>query len=122
MGRHAQPTKRSEHELKRLVEQGVVEVCGLDRSGLTFHVLAVEVGGHPPSAIKAWAVLHFTSAGSPYCCVEPSCHLGLFGAVASEVSDHVRRAMGLEQDLVVDLHNYIRSEYHDGVQFVGRTT
>ena len=121
MGSRDRSKKRSDHELKRLVEQAVVEMCDLQDSRFAFHVQSLEVRGRPPSAIKVWAVLHFMPAGSPFCCGEPECHLGLHGAAGREVSAHVQRAMGLEQDVIVDFGGRIGVEYHDGVQFIGRT-
>ena len=109
--------KRSEHELKGLVERAVTEVCGLDGSRLAFHVQAVETSGDPLSAIKVWSVLHFLAAGSPYCCGEPGCHLGLYGASGREVSARVRRAMRLEQALEIDFGDRVAVQYHDGVEF-----
>lgn len=29
-------------------------------------------------SIKVWSTLHFLGKDTPYCCMEPGCHLGLF--------------------------------------------
>jgi hypothetical protein len=117
MGMRHRSTKRSDHQLKLLVERAVTDVCSLGDSALAFHVEAVAVAGSPPSSLRVWAVLHFTAAGSPYCCGEPGCHLGLHGPAGLAVSDHVRRAMGLRQPLDVEFGDRIAAQYHDGVEF-----
>jgi hypothetical protein len=117
MGMRQRSSRRSDHQLKLLVERAVTDVCSLGDSPLAFHVEAVEVSGSPPQKLRVWAVLHFTPAGSPYCCGEPGCHLGLHGPAGLEVSDHVRRAMGLRQPLDVEIDGRITTQYHDGVEF-----
>lgn len=114
--------KRSTHEIRRLVERAVTEICDLRRRGLAFHVLSVEPAGRPLRVIRAWAVLHFTAAGSPYCCGEPECHLALRSGGAGDVGDHVRRALGLRHAIEVDLGDRIDVEYHDGVRFTNAPT
>jgi hypothetical protein len=109
--------KRSQHELKRLIEAAVSEVFGLPRAGLWFCVDAVEPVGHPPERLRIWATLHFLPEGSPFCCGEPGCHLSLFGDKLSAVGDHVRRAMGLRQQVAVDFGDRIGVQYHAGVEF-----
>lgn len=109
--------KYSMGKLKRLIESAVADVCGLPRLGLWFCVDEVEASGHPPEALKVWATLHFLPAGSPFCCGEPGCHLGLNGAAAEEVSEQVRRGLRLEQGLTLDFTNRIGVNYHSGVTF-----
>ncbi len=109
--------KQSEAELRRLVEAAVAEVSGLPRPGLWFCVDQVEVLGHPPERLRVWATLHFLAAGSPFCCGEPGCHLWLFGDRLAAVGDHVRRARGLRQSVVVEFGNRIGVQYHAGVEF-----
>lgn len=109
--------KRSQHEQKRLVEQAVADVCGLPRPGLWFCVDVVEASGWPPEQLTVWATLHFLPEGSPFCCGEPGCHLGLCGERLLRVSEHVRRAMHLRQELSVDFGNRIGVNYHMGVVF-----
>lgn len=117
MDRLRSSSKRSDDELKRLVERAVRDVCGLAGTGLSFHVRAVEIHGRPPTVIRAWAALHFDARGAPYCCGEPGCHLALHGGRAREVSDHVRRAMRLRQELQIDFGDRVGVEYHEGVRF-----
>ena len=111
--------KRSEHELKRLVEAAVADVCGLPRPGLWFGVEAVESFGHPPSYLRVWATLHFLPSGAPFCCTEPGCHLVPFGERLAEVGEHVRRAMRLEQSVTVELGDGIAVHVHPGVSLHG---
>ena len=110
----ARPEKHSQHELRRLVEQAVADICGLPRPGLYFCVDEVEVHGRPPERLKVWATLHFLPEGSPFCCGEPGCHLG---NCAQPVSEHVRRMMHLRQDLTVEFVPRIRANHHPGVSF-----
>ena len=116
-------SKHSKAELKRLMEKAVVEICGLPRPGLWFCVDEVKATGAPPDHIQAWATLHFSADGSPFCCGEPSCHLGIFpghyvGPFSernTEVSEHVRRAMHLRQKVSVEFQFAV--QYHEGVSF-----
>jgi hypothetical protein len=109
--------KRSEHELKALIERAVRDVCGLPRPGLWFCADAVETRGRPPEHLSVRATLHFLPEGAPFCCGEPQCHLGLFGERLDDVADHIRRAMHLKQDLTVEFGDGIGVSYHDGVTF-----
>ncbi len=118
MDRSRRAAKRSEHELMRLVERAVVDVFDPAKKGLSFLVDAVEASGRPPERLKVWATLHFLPSGSPFCCGEPICHLGLFDTGRlSEVSEHVQRAMGLRHEVVLDFGNRIATQYHAGVEF-----
>src|SRR5436305_6745380 len=99
--------KRSEAELGRLVAEAVAEVCGLPRPGLWFCVDRVEAVGRPPGVLRVWATLHFLPAGSPFCCGEPTCHLGLFGNRLAAVGEHVRRAMRLRQTVAIEFGDRI---------------
>ncbi len=133
---HKAASKRSEHELKRLIEEAVTEECRLAGRGLWFCVDKLEVHGHPPEKIVVWATLHFLPEGSPFCCGEPDCALGILGKPfclreeQERVSEHVRQAMGLTQPLVLDFgwpiaanssgepkRHHIAVNYHDGVEF-----
>jgi hypothetical protein len=114
--------KRSECELKRIVEAAVAKICHLPRPGLWFCVDKVELSGHPPSHLKVWATLHFLPAGSPFCCGEPGCHLGLFGDRLAEVEDHVRREFGLQHSVEVDFGDRIAAQYHSGIRFKSVTS
>ncbi len=107
----------SHDRLKQLVERAVAETCRFPRAGLWFCVDAIEVHGHPPDHLRVWATLHFLSEGSPFCCGEPGCHLGLFGERLEQLGDHVRRAMKLSQRITVDFGNRIGAVHHVGVIF-----
>jgi hypothetical protein len=109
--------KRSQQQLKRLVEKAVAEVCCLPRPGLWFCVDAVEVQGRPPARLTVWATLHFLPEGSPFCCGEPGCHLGLFGERLTQIADHLRRAMHLRQPLLVEFGDGVAANYHAGINF-----
>jgi len=109
--------KRAKHEMKRLVESAVAETCELRRPGLWFCVDDVDVIGNPPERVKVWSTLHFLPTGSPLCCGEPNCHLGVLGERLAEIGDHVRRAMGLRQAVCVDFGDRIAANYHGGVEF-----
>ena len=110
-------TKQSQCELKRLVEDAVSTVCRLPRRGLWLCVDHVQTLGRPPDDLRVWATLHFLPTGSPFCCGEPNCHLGLFGERLVEVGDHIRRAMGVRQIVTVEFRNRIGVQYHAGVDF-----
>jgi hypothetical protein len=109
-------SKRSTHKLKLLVERAVSDEWRL-RPGLWFCVDAVEAAGHPIERITVWSTLHFSAAGSPYCCGEPMCHLPLASAARDRISEHVRRSMGLDQKVSVEAFKHVRAEYHSGVEF-----
>ena len=107
--------KRSQFELKRLVEQAVADTYVLAARGLWLCVDQVETHGRPPEHLKVWATLHFLLKGSPFCCGEPAYHFG--GAGVRQVSEHVRTAMHLRQPLSVDFGWRIGVNYHKGVTF-----
>jgi len=109
--------KRSDQALKALVENSVAEVCRLRDRGLAFQVDAVETSGRPAERIAVWATLHFTSAGSPFCCGEPGCHLGLGEDRLAAVENRIRRAMRLRQAVVLDIGDRVRAEYGRNVEF-----
>jgi len=109
-------SKRSKHELKRLAEKAVSDVCGFPRSGLWLCVDELETHGWPPEQVTVWATLHFTSQGSPFCCGEPCCHLWLFGERLREAGESLRRELGLVQPVSLDFR-YIGAVYHAGVTF-----
>jgi hypothetical protein len=113
----AMKNKRSQHKLKQIVEAAVSTVCNLPRPGLWFCVDFVEAMGHPPEKLRVWATLHFLPEGSPFCCGEAGCHLGLFGEKTAEVDEQVRHALGLRQLVSVEFEDGIRVNYHPGVVF-----
>ena len=109
--------KRSQHELSRLVESAVADTCRLPRLGLWFCVDVVEASGRIPHQFEVRATLHFLPAGSPFCCGEPGCHLGLCDEDrVAEVGEHIRRAMHLRQTVMVKFRR-ITVNYHPGVDF-----
>lgn len=130
-----QGSKRSEHELKRLVEEAVAEECRLAGRGLWFCVDRVDTHGHPPERLVVWATLHFLPEGSPFACGEPDCQLGTFiPERLDRIGDHVRRAMGLTQAVRVEFlrfpspgdpdqlaHSRIAACHHEGVEFLYST-
>ncbi len=107
--------KRSRCELTRLVEQAITEICGLPLPGLWFCVDAVEALGRPPHRFAVWATLHLHPEGSPFCCGEPGCHLGLMTERLHAVGDHLRRALRLRHEVEVDLTDHIAVRCHPGV-------
>ena len=128
-----QDSKRSEHELKRLVEEAVADECKLAGRGLWFCVDKVEAHGHPPERLVVWATLHFLPSGSPFCCGMPECQLAMFIPGRLErIGDLIRRAMGLSQPVTVELHRFparpgdpgqlthsrIAANHHEGVEFL----
>lgn len=100
---HRSSPKRSHHHLKQLLEGVIAEDFKLRMRGLAFFVDEIEVEGRPPERIRAWATLHFLQLGSPYCCSEPLCHLPLFGERLDRLDDAIRRQMGLQQKISVEL-------------------
>ncbi len=114
MTRHT-PSKRSAHELKRLVEAAVEAACDLKGRGLWFCVEEVLASGQPTERLTVWATLHFMPTDHPFCCGEPECHLGLRKR-RQDINDHVRRAMKLRQVVSVEFGN-VSANYHDGIRF-----
>ena len=109
--------KRSQHELKRLVEEACAAELNLPRPGLWLCVDRVEVVGRPPERVRAWATLHFLPEGSPFCCGEPTCQLGHFGSEKRDaIGDRMRRAMGLRHELAFEFAD-IHAHYSPGVLF-----
>jgi hypothetical protein len=114
---YTMPDKRSQHNWKQLVERAVADVCGLPRLGLWFCVDEVEARGRLPDRLTVWATLHFLPEGSPFCCGEPGCQLGLDDELTHYVSEYLRHAMHLRQELSVDFGGRIGVNYHEGVTF-----
>jgi hypothetical protein len=110
-------SKRSKHEMKRLVESAVAEACRFPRPGLWFCVDEIDVIGNLPERLQVWATLHFLPTGSPFCCGEPGCHLAIWQERSADIGDHLRRAMGLRQTVTVDFGERIAVNYHAGVEF-----
>jgi hypothetical protein len=110
-----QSQKRFEAGLARIVMASVHRACGFPRPGLWFNVTRIQTKGRPPSEIRVWAILHFTEAGSPFCCPEPLCHLG-FSDRLDVVSEDVRRRLKLTQAVTVTFVN-IDTELHGPLRF-----
>lgn len=110
------PNKRSRAELKRLVANAFGRVCGLPRTGFWLNIDEMEFAGRPPSLIRVWATLHFLTDGSPYCCGEPTCHLGISDNRLAEIGDEIRRSMNLTQAVNVELAALV-PKYAEGVAF-----
>lgn len=104
-------------EIQRAIEATVAEVCQLDGRGLWFGVDQVEVIGRPIERIKVWATLRFLIEGSPFCCGEPGCHLGLFGDRLAEINEHLSSELRLENTAMVEFGHRLRVDYAPGVTF-----
>jgi hypothetical protein len=66
--------------------------------------------------LRLWGTLHFFDRGSPFCCGEALCHLGLFSKRRAEVGDHVRRSMKLRHPVEIEVVT-LAVCYHAGVTF-----
>ncbi len=112
------PSKRSKHELKRIIEDVVREECEIDGLRVQFCVDEVETVGRPLTCLKVWATLHFIPSKTPFCCGEPNCHLGIFTERRARIEDDVRRRLSLRQALKIDFGvEHIGARYHEGVLF-----
>ena len=110
-------TKRSKHELKRLLEDAIATVCRLPRPGLWFVIDEVDITGAPPKQLRFWGTLHFFDRGSPFCCGEPGCHLALHSKrLRDAIGDHMRRSMNLRHCVEIEGVD-IAAYHHDGVTF-----
>src|SRR5438046_8081075 len=108
-------TKRSKAELKRILEDLIRDQCETRPRGLEFIVDDLATVGRPLRKLRIWATLHFTSLGSPFCCFEPGCHLGLFDTKLEQLGDCVRRRLGLRQTFTLEFVD-IQSSVHAGVR------
>ena len=103
--------------IKRAIETTVIEVCRLRGRGLWFAVDQVEIIGRPVERIRVWATLRFLPEGSPFCCGEPGCHLGLFGDRLAEVTERLSSELGLSDQPVMEFGDRVRADYARGVTF-----
>ena len=110
--------KRSQAELRRIVEEAFSRVGFLRRRGLWLGIHHVEASGHPIHSIRVAATLHFLPDGSPYCCGEPGCHLGLDDDRLLAIGDEVRRLLGLRQEVSFTFGPEVDAHYHEGIEFV----
>ncbi len=85
--------------LQRLVERVLSEQLRLEERGYSLAVTRIETPGVPPTRVRAWADLHFLPKGSPFCCMEPSCHLPPLDGVG----DELRRRLKLSQEVSFEL-------------------
>ncbi len=108
-------TKRSDDAIRRLIEQVIAEECETAPRGLALFVEAVELAGRPTERIRVWGTLHFLPAGSPFCCIEPDCQLGLAGSRHERVCERLQKALGITSTLELDLDRIVPN-VHDGVQ------
>jgi hypothetical protein len=92
---------RSKHELKRLIEPMVQSVWNLQTRGLSYLIDEMELVGRPLERIELWGTLHFLPLGSPFCCMEPSCHLVSVDEHMLPLQEALQRAMNLKQDPLV---------------------
>ncbi len=104
-------------EIKRAIEVAVAEVCQLPGRGLWFAVDQVEVKGRPAERIRVWATLRFLIEGSPFCCGEPGCHLGLIGDRLAEINARLRSELRLGNQAVVEFGDRVRVDFARGVTF-----
>ena len=84
--------RQSQTELHRIVEQALSRVGLARRTGLWLAIRHVTVAGRPIHTVRFAATLHFLATGSPYCCGEPVCHLGLSEGCLRAIGDEIRRA------------------------------
>jgi hypothetical protein len=109
--------RRAEPGLKTIIERAVEAAMNDLRPGLRFAVNEVLVCEAAPHVLRIRSTLHFHSEGSPYCCGEPSCHLGV--RRWAEVLDRLPLSTGMPP--AVELHfEDVAAVYHAGVKFVGR--
>jgi hypothetical protein len=106
----------SETELKHIVEAAVAGAKS-ERPGLRFVVDGVLVTGDPARRLLVKSTLHFHDKGSPYCCGEPDCHLGIrFSPRSEKVAEQLRLALNLSPAIVIEFDD-IATVYYAGVTF-----
>lgn len=109
--------KRSQLELKRIVEAALAKICPLPDAALWLVVNHVAATGHPIRSLRVAATLHFLSQGSPFCCGEPMCHLGLSRERLDELGEEVRLLLHLRHEVSLDFPSGISVHCHPGVTF-----
>lgn len=109
--------RRSQTELHRIVEQALSRVGLASRTGLWLAIRHVAVAGRPIHTVRVAATLHFLAAGSPYCCGELLCHLGLSEDRLRAIGDEIRRALRLQQPVAFAFEPEMGVQYHAGVEF-----
>jgi hypothetical protein len=114
-------TKRSDDAIRRLIEQVIAEECETAPRGLALFVEAVELAGRPTERVRVWGTLHFLHAGSPFCCMEPACQLGVAGSRYERVCGRLQKALRITSALELDLDRIVPN-IHDGVRFQPETS
>jgi hypothetical protein len=108
---HSRPrSKQSNGRFKQLIERAAIEESAWAHPHhYWFGVNELDARGQPVHAIRAWAVLHFLSAGSPFCCLQTGCHMC---TDPIRIGARIARMMGL-QGIELELH--VASRARDGV-------
>jgi hypothetical protein len=88
---------REKQRLRRLIEEIANDVFRLKRRGLLLCGEQIETRGRLPTEIRAWANLHFSPEGSPFCCTEASCHLFAPPDAPHPIGEELRRRLRLRQ-------------------------
>ena len=102
--------------IERAIEDIVTEVCRLRDRGLWFGVDQVEVSGRPVERIRVWATLRLLPDGSPFCCGEPECQLGLIERGA-EINERISLELRLPSQVEVEFAGRVRVDHAPGVTF-----
>jgi hypothetical protein len=106
---------RERQRLQRLIEEISNKMFRLEARGLALYVEEIETRGRIPQRIQAWANLHFFQRGSPFCCMEPSCHLFVDPTLPHPLGDALRKRLKLQQTIdfgFVHVHPVL----HDGLR------
>ena len=104
-------------KIKKTIEAAVAETCQLRGRGVWFAVDQVKVIGRPIERIRVWATLRFLVEGSPLCCGEPGCHLGLQGGRLAEIEERVSSELGMGNQVAVEFEDRVRVDVAPGVSF-----
>lgn len=105
----------SESELMRIVDAvGTATLDERPHPGLRFAVDGVLLTKGPIGRLVVKSSLHFHDKGSPHCCGEPVCHLGV--GFATRVAERVRGAMNSSHRMAVEFDE-IAAVYHPGATF-----
>lgn len=107
----------SHAELCHLVEDAVAHICGLPRIGLRFTVQEVKFIGVPTNKLLICAALHFLRDGSPFCCGQAGCHLGLMGEKLDALAAHISRDWMEGRTVEVEFCPPIATVIHGGATF-----
>ena len=102
--------------IKTIVERIVVDECRTRDRGLAFLVDEAELIGRPAERLRVWGTLHFLPGGSPFCCAEPGCHLGLFGDRLDRIRETLCRELELRQAVRIEFVK-VATNVHAGVEF-----